>query len=423
MRASAHSTHPRALAVIYTPFVPILQLCECAHGRWSLIWIVDRSIPGTAEDIGSLRRLGSIADITDLDAEQMVDTVATFCPTGVISFGEETLVLAALIADRLGLPGNSAATVRRLHNKASQREALAAHGVCTPAFRRVSVEHSIAHIESGVNRLTFPVVIKPQEGSGSRETHRARDAHELLSLIENIRRATGSDQLELIVEEYLPDSWPRSDRPDADYVSVESVISAGRIGHITVTGKTALAEPFLETGDFVPSNLSCDATAGIFTTTEHALRALEAATGVYHTEIKLTPQGPRVIEVNGRVAGPPIPEMLSLAGGPSLFDLASQAALGLPVECHPTTCARVGFTFIASPPLGATRLARMENLHLVSRLPGVAVIEALRRPGDTVSWRDGFEARVLSVYGAVDDHEEMWRVRDEIARLVRLEFE
>ena len=61
-----------------------------------------------------------------------------------------------------------------------------------------------------------------------------------------------------------------------------------------------------------------------------ALHALGVRTGGFHTEIKLTPDGPRVIEVNGRIGGG-VPEMLFEASGVSIFNLSMRVALGEPV--------------------------------------------------------------------------------------------
>jgi hypothetical protein len=49
------------------------------------------------------------------------------------------------------------------------------------------------------------------------------------------------------------------------------------------------------------------------------------------TEIKLTSEGLRVIEVNGRIGGG-VPDMLRLASGVEIVKLAMRAALGLPSE-------------------------------------------------------------------------------------------
>jgi carbamoylphosphate synthase large subunit len=68
--------------------------------------------------------------------------------------------------------------------------------------------------------------------------------------------------------------------------------------HFAITGKYPLLPPFRERGDFWPAWLTDDERDREGPLTSEALRALGITTGVAHTEIKLTPDGPRIIEVN-----------------------------------------------------------------------------------------------------------------------------
>ena len=68
-------------------------------------------------------------------------------------------------------------------------------------------------------------------------------------------------------------------------------------------------------------------------------------TGGSHTEVKLTPDGPRVIEVNGRLGGG-IPEMLFQASGESIMRLSMRIALGERIVLgDPVPCSRIGWRF------------------------------------------------------------------------------
>lgn len=103
----------------------------------------------------------------------------------------------------------------------------------------------------------------------------------------------------LIVEEYLPG---RDDQPLGDYVAVECAVDGGVVA-LAVTGKLRLLPPFRETGQFWPARLPADEREEIIDLAVAALEALDVRTGLAHVEIKLTPAGPRVIEVNGRLGG------------------------------------------------------------------------------------------------------------------------
>ena len=132
---------------------------------------------------------------------------------------------------------------------------------------------------------------------------------------------------ELVLEEYLQDRPEAAGHHFADYVSVESVVSDGRVSHLAITGRFPPAEPFRETGFFIPCAFDEDECAAIAELATAAVRALGVEVGSLHTEVKLTPQGPRVIELNGRIGGG-VPEMLADATGIELLPLAMRVALG-----------------------------------------------------------------------------------------------
>ena len=124
-----------------------------------------------------------------------------------------------------------------------------------------------------------------------------------------------------------PTIRPGRPSPYAAYVSVESVVAAGVISHLALTGRFPLAENFRETGFFIPAALGRRRRGGGARLATSAIEALGVTTGCLHTEIKFTPEGPRIIEVNGRVGGG-VPEMLERAAGVALLELTLRVALG-----------------------------------------------------------------------------------------------
>ena len=98
----------------------------------------------------------------------------------------------------------------------------------------------------------------------------------------------------------------------APYVSVETLADAGRFHHLCVTDRFPLAPPLLETGMMLPSCLGAEQQAAVVAMAEQALRALGFRHGAAHTELMLTSEGPRVIEVNARVGGA-VPFLLPIA--------------------------------------------------------------------------------------------------------------
>jgi biotin carboxylase len=192
--------------------------------------------------------------------------------------------------------------------------------------------------------------------------------------------------------------------------------------HLAITGRGALAEPFLETGNFIPAFLPDGLDRDLMDIAGQAIAAMGARTGCFHTEIKLTPKGPYVIEVNGRVGGS-IPELFELAGLPSFLDIVCRAALGEPLRLDGLrTPERVAYDLVLPPPVWATHLTRFEHVEIVGRIPGVDSIDVNRTPGSAVDWRQGYDGRIYSVFGSADDHDAMWAARQRILDTLIVEF-
>jgi biotin carboxylase len=224
----------------------------------------------------------------------------------------------------------------------------------------------------------------------------------------------------MIVEEYLPDgpSMPRGF--EADYVSVETIVQAGRMTHLAITGRFPLAWPMRETGFFIPATLPPGQQTEILGLAGDALRALGLRTGSAHTEIKLTSEGPRVIEVNGRIGGG-VPDMLRLTAGLDIVKLSMRAALGLDLNV-PQDLPRtrgVGYRFFFQPPPSARRLVSIDGLDRLKRQPGVESVNLHHPPGSDLDARDGTRSYLFAVAGSAPDYDGMLAIdeflRNEIA--------
>jgi hypothetical protein len=84
-------------------------------------------------------------------------------------------------------------------------------------------------------------------------------------------------------------------------VSVESIVREGVIEHFMVTGRFPFAPPFRETGLFLPSDLGLAERDSVTSLATAAAAAMKVRHGFLHTEIKMTPAGPRIVQVNGRL--------------------------------------------------------------------------------------------------------------------------
>ena len=141
--------------------------------------------------------------------EQAADTVLREIGgnlDAVLAVDDSGVELAALLSERLGLPGNPAHAVRRVRDKLAFRRLLREREFLCPEFH---------HLPTGEDprklfpELKFPVVVKARRLSGSRGVIRADDSEELMRAV-NWARAIQSradrdaQELGLIIEDFIP---------------------------------------------------------------------------------------------------------------------------------------------------------------------------------------------------------------------------
>jgi biotin carboxylase len=194
-----------------------------------------------------------------------------------------------------------------------------------------------------------------------------------------------------------------------------------------VTGKFPLAPPFRETGNFMPHPLDETEAGEVLRLATEAAVALGVRSGVLHVEIKLTPDGPRIIEVNGRVAGGAIDLIFARRNDHSLTQLAALAALGTPLDVvaeEPATWpGPFDYEFFAQPPMTAARLVSVRGSDGIIGTAGAETVAANRSPGDELDWRNGSQEYVLRVTGTAPDREAVAAVPDAILAVASITYE
>ncbi|WNI20722.1 ATP-grasp domain-containing protein [Streptomyces sp. ITFR-16] len=296
---------------------------------------------------------------------------------GVITSCDYYLPLAARIAARLGLPGPAPDAVENACRKDATREVLARAGVPGPRF---AVCGDWAQTLDAAQRIGMPLVLKPvdlcagmfvrrvDDEKGLAEAHRA-----LADFPVNARGQRRAP--EVLLEELL----------HGPEVSVETVTFAGRTQVVGVTDKSIGGAPaFVETGHMFPAALTDDDARTARETAVLAVEALGLDAVVAHTEIKLTPDGPRVVEVNPRPAGNRITELIRHVTGIDLAAACVSVALGREPDLRPRATglcsAAIGFLV---PGTGGV-LDRIDGDDAVGEAPDVLEF-SLAAPGTPVT--------------------------------------
>lgn len=283
-----------------------------------------RSAPeGTAHPLLGARNVVT-ADTNDLDTLlPEVDRLHTvFGFDGVISSCDYYLPTVARIAGHLGLPGPGPEAVANACRKDATRRVLADADVPGPRF---ALHEEWADLARAAREIGYPLVVKPVDLCAGMYVRRVDNETELAAAVRLLAdfplNARGQRRVPAILLEELLTG------PE---VSVETVSHAGAVQVVGVTDKSIGGAPaFIETGHMFPAALSSADAEAAEQTALGALKALGLTDGVVaHTEIKLTPAGPRVVEVNPRPAGNRITELIRHVTGIDLAAAAVEVALG-----------------------------------------------------------------------------------------------
>jgi biotin carboxylase len=397
----------------------VFELKESAEDLCEIIWLVDLRLPEMVQMARLMTRMGTVVDIAGSSEQQVIDLLGSAEPTGLLNLGDNMSVQLAHIASALGLEFHSPEVAGYLSDKLLQRKALRSAGIPAPDFRELPSQPDRADLELFAREVGFPAVLKPRMGTGSRNTYKVQDQDEL-SRILTVLGPRQQEQAGMILEGYMPGTDQPVSRFDP-VVSVESYIHRGEVRHISVTGRFPFAEPFRETGLVLPSDLSAEDAGEAERTAAAAITALGIGHGCLHTELKFTPDGPRIIEVNGRIGGG-IPQLLSLAGGrKSMLRFAMELALGVPEAAEfRFQHSRIGWQWTVPPPVSAHRVDSITGLDRLKDLPGVEGVTINRNVGETVDWRRGLQDYVIQAYGSAGDYDEIvaqWAMMDEVVNI------
>jgi biotin carboxylase len=381
-----------------------MALAEAAAGLCDLLFMIDGSLPAMAQMSDLLQRFGPVIDINGLDVADLVAALGAYEPDGLVTYLDAGMVPYAHLAHSLGLPFHSPDTATALIDKEDQRRVLAEAGLAMPPCFVVGPEQAETDLRPIEAEVGWPAILKPRSAQGSRFTFLAHDETELDRLL----TALGPGRPDMVLEGYLADDPAHAgESPYAAYVSVESVVASGVISHLALTGRFPLAENFRETGFFIPAALTDAEQESVLALATAAIEALGITIGCLHTEVKFTPDGPRIIEVNGRVGGG-VPEMLERAAGIPLLELTLRIGLGEEIRVDgPVATERIGYRFFLQPPAVSATVAAIEGIDKVSDWPGVDTISVHQGPGADLDWRDGSRNHIMAVVGSAQDYEEL----------------
>ncbi|AIC93106.1 ATP-grasp domain-containing protein [Shouchella lehensis] len=232
---------------------------------------------------------------------------------GVFTTSDYYLETVAQVNHSLNFIGNSLESIHTCRDKGIFRNRLKQFDIQQPNFLIVEKQESLHCIK---NKISYPCVVKPTDESGSNRVKFCINFEEVEALTREIfaepynKRGQRRNQ-KVLIEEYI----------DGDEYSVEMFTWEGNPKCIGITKKCVTGFPhFVEKQHIFPAPISSDIYSKIELTVMNALKAVNFRYGASHAEVKWTEKGCFTIEINARLAGGMIPELVKYSSGIDLIE-------------------------------------------------------------------------------------------------------
>jgi biotin carboxylase len=231
----------------------------------------------------------------------------------------------AVVSHEMGLAGINEDTALKATNKAFMRDALREAGVPVPLFFRVKGKEAFKEAVEKVRVAGYKCIVKPADNSGSRGVDLLKEDADLDIAYDYTNHYSRGG--EIVVEEYM----------EGPEVSVETLAVDGDVHVIQITDKLTTGAPyFVEMGHSQPSQHSEETRKRIAEVAVAANKAIGIQNGPSHTEIKVTKDGPKIVELGARLGGDCITtHLVPLSTGVNMVECSIRIALGEKPDLEP----------------------------------------------------------------------------------------
>jgi biotin carboxylase len=304
---------------------------------------------------------------------ESADQLAGIDVDGIVAVGDRPSWIAALAAERLGLPFHPAAAVEAASDKHLSRARFQQAGMLAPEH------YQISRVDPPRAALFYPCVLKPLGLSASRGVIRADNDIQFAAAAARIRGILESPEIARLNE-------PRNRFIQVERFlrgrefALEGLVSGGRLQTLAIFDKPdPLDGPYFEETTYItPSGEAPEVQAQLRKAVQRAIAALGLTQGPVHAEMRLTDEGVFVLEVAARPIVGLCSRALRFETGTTLEEIILQHALGGGRE-RPGESLAGGVMMIPIPKPGIYR--GVSGVEAARQIPGIVDVSITAKPG------------------------------------------
>lgn len=263
--------------------------------------------------------------VSTTDTKRVLEVAKENDIDGIITIASDRpMRTVAKVAEELNLIGIDEKTAVNATNKSKMRDALKKYSVPIPMYFSVDDYEQYLEAIKKIRNKNYKCIVKPADNSGSRgirliENYEEKELEKVYKYCKE-----NSNSGSLVVEEFM----------QGPEVSVETISYKGVCHVIQVTDKITTGSPyFVEMGHNQPSSLDLKTIEKIKKVAIDANKAIGIKDGPSHTEIKVTKDGPKIVELGARLGGDNITtHLVPYSTGVNMVEACINIALGKEID-------------------------------------------------------------------------------------------
>ena len=368
--------------------VPVIE-ASIKQGHRTVV--VDRSddVPGFHVPGGVIVERCSIAD-----KEEILELAKKYSIDGILASVDAGVRSTAYVANQLGLPGISEEAAFMGTDKVAMRKRLKERGVPVPEFYEVKNKEEYDKV---VSQFKEKCIVKAADSSGSRGIYELKDLtnqQEIDYAYDYCVQFSGTG--ELLVEEMM----------EGQEICAETLSSDGVCYPIQITDQQHKLPPyFTDSGYSQPSMLPKDTVDRIKQIAIDANMAIENYQGSSCTEMIVTKDGPKIVELGVRLAGDFMTtKMVPLSNGVDMPGDVVKISLGESIDVTPTLNKASCVRYFMKERIGIIKA--ITGIEEAKKIPGIVEIGTLKNVGDEATPLRKSSDRLGYVIAQMDTPEE-----------------
>lgn len=313
--------------------------------------------------------IGELVSTYDYDAvleaaqRHQIDAITTLCT-------DYPMRIVAYVAEKLGLPGISWADAVRATDKGQMRQCMKENNIPCPQF--AIVENKSSFFEE-LKNFSLSCVVKAVDNSGSRGIEKLNypwtieEAGKAYDYCVQYSRS-GS----ILIEEFM----------EGSEVCVETLNFDGECYPIQISAQLPKEPPyFIDAGYYQPAPYDEELIEKINQLAIAANKALNNHTGSSCTEIMITKDGPKIVEVGPRLAGDYMTShLVPLSTGVDMVEGIIKIALGekpdIEKKFNRGSCIKYYMKEVEG------KIKAINGLEKAMSMEGMVMAEGMKKPGD-----------------------------------------